>query len=244
MTGQLQIKVHRVRDADEVEALERLGVDYIGFDVDDEAVYKMAEDPLWDDDRYVLEDALGDLLAHVRTARPVVQRPNDAISAAELSRLAGRGVELVQYRGYSPLPAEATAQAQVRLIPGGLFVEPDEPRALADEFPAGRPWLAFYDVQIFPSYKDNAWSFLTASPPRRPEGALGLEDFVALADSVSLFVSLDVTEANVAEIVETLRPTPIAGLSFTLSPERLGSFHTLEFDQLTRVLELIRAAVG
>jgi hypothetical protein len=241
----LQIKIHRVREANEIDTLEGLGVDYLGFDVDDDAAFKISDDALWNDDRYVLEEELGELLTHVRKAKPVVQRPVDAISADTLAELADQGVPLLQYQGHFALPEDVESGCErwpVRLIPGGFYVEPDDQRGLSGELRSARPCVAFYELQVFPSYADNAWSFLTASPPRRPEGALGLDDIVDVARSVPLFVSLDITEANAAEIVETLTPTLIAGLSFTLSPETLGSFHTLEFPELTRVLEIVRAS--
>ncbi len=62
----LKLKVHRVRESSEVETLEDLDVDYIGFDVDDAAAFKNSEDAIWDDDRYVLEEELDELLSHVR----------------------------------------------------------------------------------------------------------------------------------------------------------------------------------
>jgi len=241
----LKLKVNRVRHSSEVEMLEDLDVDYIGFDVDDDAAFKISEDALWDDDRYVLEQELEELLSHVRKAKTVVQRPVEAVSADTVAKLAGQGVQLLQYRGFSALPDDVETGCErwpVQLVPSGFFIEPDDERGFYDYLRTGRPCVAFYELQIFPSYQDSAWSFLTASPPRRPEGALGLDDIVDLASSVPLFVSLNTATANAAEIVETLSPTPVAGLSFTLSPASLGSFHTLEFPELTRVLEIVRTS--
>src|SRR4051794_22386276 len=241
----LQIKVHRVHQEHEIEALEDLGVDFIGFDVDDDAAFKIDDDALWDDDRYLLEEELADALSHVHRARAVVQRPVDAISESTLDELAAQGVELLQYRGRFPLPDGVESGCErtgTRLVPAEFYIEPDDERGFYDQLRGDRRCVAFYDLQVFPSYKDNAWSFLIASPPRRPAAALGLDDIVDLARRAPLFVSLDVTPANAADIVETLSPTPVAGLSFTLSSKSLGAFHTLEFTQLIEVLEALLAA--
>jgi hypothetical protein len=234
----LAIKVHRVISPEEITALEELGVDYVGLDVDDDAFLGIDPEPFWKDDRYVTEEHVGDLLPRLRRARGFVELPEEELSAAALARLAAKGVDLLQVQAWNALPrdvAGACAETGLGLIYDRLYVEPEDEGAFYDLVRPDRPCLAFYDLQVFPTYGD-AWGVLTGA-----RGEVTLGDVDALARRASLFVSLNATRANVEEIVRTLTPLSVAGLSFTLSSSDIATFHTFEFDELVAILEAIRS---
>jgi hypothetical protein len=240
----LALKVHRVRHADEVRALEALGVDYIGFHVDEDAAFKIADDPLWDDDRHLVDDELSELLREVGAARPFVELPAERRTLDACRALEARGVGLLQVGARDELPEEienACGSIGVQLIAGGIGIEPTDDAGLYGWIRPGRPCVAMYDLQVFPSYGHNAWAFLHASPPERPQGALGLDQIAALGRAAPLFLSLDAREDNVAEIAVAVAGAGLAGLSFTLSDAPLGSYHTYAFPQLERTLQALRS---
>lgn len=68
------------------------------------------------------------------------------------------------------------------------------------------------------------------------------QDLREVAARVPLYVSVNATPLNAAAIVATLAPLGIAGLSFTLSPSTIGSFHTTGFDPLVATLAALQAA--
>jgi hypothetical protein len=240
----LALKVHRVATADEVAVLAGLGVNYIGFDVDDDAYYGIDRAPLFGDERYVLRDGLGDLLARVGEATPVVELGADQWSPDVPAELVEQGVELVQVPVRQSLESdvvEAADRAGLTVVWSDIVVEPDDPvDYAAASLDPQRPNLAFYDIQLFPSYGENAWAFLRDESPRHPGDALSFDDIDAIAAKSPLFVALDVAPENCGEILQTFGPSAVRGLSFTLSPTELGTYHTVEFDRLVEILEAIR----
>ncbi len=239
----LSIKVHRVASAEEIGVLERLGVDYIGLDVDDDAFLNIDPEPFWNDDRYVTEEHVGELLPLLASARGFVELPHEALSGEALARLAGKGVDLLQVQAWRTLPAEvagACEETGVGFIYDHLAIEPDDDRAFYDRIRPDRPCLAFYDLQVFPTWEDS-WTFLKESGADHPPDAVTLGDIDALATRCPLFVSLNATQSNVEDIVRTLTPLSVAGLSFTLSSSDIPTFHTFEFDELVGILETIRS---
>jgi len=240
----LGLKVHRVASADEVAVLAGLGVDYIGFDVDDDAWYGIDRAPLFGDERYVLRDGLGDLVAGVGAATPVVQLGEDLWSPDVPAELAELGVELVQVPVRLSLGSDvlqACERVGLTVVYSDVVVEPDDPADYAAaNLDPHRPNLAFYDIQLFPSYGENAWTFLRDESPRHPGDALSFGDVDAIAAKSGMFVSLDVTPENCGEILRMFGPSAVRGLSFTVSPTELGTYHTVEFDRLVEILEAIR----
>src|SRR5260370_40099289 len=92
----LSFKVDRVTSVDEIKVLESVGVDYIGFDADDDAYYRIDPDPFWGGERYISEDDLPELLAAVQRAQPYVDCSPEPLSAELVEQRAASSVHLAQ----------------------------------------------------------------------------------------------------------------------------------------------------
>jgi hypothetical protein len=239
----LALKVHRVATVGELRQLEDLSVDYLGLDVDDDACFHIDPEPFWGDERYVCEDSARDqLLPAYRRARPFVECAREALSPDLVARLAASGVMLIQVearRQLDPAVAASAAAHGIRFI-GRLSLEPEDKPLLDQLTRPELPGLAVLDVQLFPSYGD-AWSFLVDTAPTHAGDVVTLEDLRAVAARVPLHVSVNATPRSVRTIVATLASLGVAGLSFTLSPSAIGSFHTVELEALLATLAALQA---
>ncbi len=237
-------KVDRATSVDEIKVLESVGVDYIGFDADDDAYYRIDPDPFWGDERYISEDDLPELLAAVRRAQPYVDCSPETLVPELVEQRAASGVHLLQITARFPpeSPVVAACEAlDVGLIYGHDYVVPEDKPSFKDTSAAQRPCLRYYDLQVFPSER-NAWWYLKEFSPEHPRDVITVDDIQAVAARVPLFVSLNVNPSNVREIVDTLSAIGVAGLSFTLSPTKYGSFHTFELEEVVESLRALEQA--
>lgn len=238
----LAVMVHRVRTSEEVDRFVQLGVDYVGFHVDDDVVYNFDPDPLYADDRYLLLDDLPDLAAHLGGASGMAQIGADQWSAELPAALAGDGITAIHVPARQPLDpdiAAACTAAGLQLVIGDVALDPEDAPMLAERT-AVPPGTALLEVQLFPSYGD-AWHYLDAVSERHAPDSVTFADIEAIAARVPLFLALNVTPGNAAAIVNRLAASKVRGLSFTLAGTQLGSAHTYDVDQAVEAIQAIRA---
>jgi len=234
------IKIHRVATVEEVKNLEAVGVDYIGFHVDDDAFFGIDNSPFWADDRYLMLDQLPELLDSVVHARPYVETSPEMANST-IEKMLTYGVTLLQVNPYlftNDTWLEAQKQKGIEIIYGNQYVVPgNEPRFFGL---TNRTWpcLLGIDLQIFPSEID-AWNLLYAPNPQVMQDIVTLSDLEELAKKIPLFISLNYSKENCALIKEALLRWPIKGLSMTLSPTKYGSFHTYEIEELLQIVSAL-----
>lgn len=239
-----KVKIHRVSSREEVRQLEALGADYIGFHVDDDVVIGLEDKPFWQDNRCVMLDQLEELVCAVEHAQVFVESPPEQAYAARTVALK-HNVPFIQVSRYDAADnvwLECQDATSFQVIAGNEYVGLTDGPALT--FLAENLWPNHFatDLQVFPSDID-AWRTLSGLNGTLDE-VVTRDRLRELAAIVPLFLAFNFTPANVVPICEHLSPWPIRGLSMTLSPSKIGSFHTYSFPELIAVLESYRYQGG
>lgn len=239
------LHVHRVGSVDEAAAVERAGADLVGFHVDDDVVFGYEQTPVFTDDRHQLLETVPELVGGLRRARAVVQVAAGQWTPELPGQLADQGAGLVQV-DLDDLPGDellgGCARAGLGVVYGGASIEPEDPPSRYRRiFLPDRPALAFYALQVFPSYPDG-WTFLREVAPAHADEAVTIEDLELIAGDVPLLMSLNVDLSNCGEVVDALCAAHVRGLTFTLGSTESSSWRTFELDQVVEIIAAIRAA--
>lgn len=235
----LPVKVHRVATEDEVEALAKLGVDLIGFDADEAAFYGFDSDPLWQDERHVIEGMLPALLEPRGDARAVVELPPEQLVPDAPARLVALGATLIQVRELrSPRDdtfVAACAASGAALVVDNSYIESTRPLDFIDIGDRDLPALAFYEADLFPTSNDPYAALVDAV-----DGAIGLEQIDEIARRAPLYLDVGATPDTVADVARRLSRTHVAGLAFRLGETRLAKAYAYPFDEVVAMLEVLQ----
>lgn len=236
------IKVHRVKSEEEVKTLEKLGVDYIGFHVDDDVVCSIDPNPFWEDERYLLEEDIPTLLPLLKSAEGFVEYPYESITHENCLMLAQKGCKRIQLPRLKLKDSESIKACEnnnISAIYGQLYCAPEDNPQFPEFIKNDWTLLSAFDLQIFPSEID-AWQTLSNPDTSIKSDIIVWEDIKRLIAEKPVFLGLNVSVENSSDILNKFQSTPFMGLSFTLSSTAMGSHHTFEFDELVKIIEAIR----
>ena len=99
---------------------------------------------------------------------------------------------------------------------------------------------AYFQLDIFSDYSDDAWQFIKYESPEYPE-EIQIDDINRLAEQWSLLLCFNYTEGNIIEILDTF--SSAKGVSFVLADSVKWSFHYFDYltcEKIIRQLQKIR----
>ena len=219
------IKVDRVQSVSEAIQLEKAGVSIIGV--------SLSKNARFNDNRDITLD----------TAFSIEQSLTNAKYAVEidfnwkLERVVKLAKEL-RFDFIQPndnnIPDDkyirALAAKGIQIIYPYIEVSHDsDPSWILSRF-EGKKQLnaAYFQLDIFSDYSNDAWKFIQEESPEYPE-EIQIEDINQLAKQYPLLLCFNYTEDNITEILNTFSHS--RGLSFVLADSANWSFH--HFDYLT-----------
>lgn len=232
------IRVDRIQSVSEATQLEKAGANIIGV--------SLVKNARFDDTRNITVD----------TALSIKQSLSNAKYSGEVdfSWEVSRIIELTKHLGFDfvqpndhnvpePKYIRSLAAEGIQIIYPYIEVSHDSDPSLIFSRFEGKKELnaAYFQIDIFSDYSDDAWKFIQEESPEYPE-EIQIEDINQLAEKWSLSIGFNYSESNIIEIYNTF--SKAKGINFILADSSKWNFHHFDYPTCKKVIRQLQTKLS